>query len=232
MALTLTVPTSLTKKQRDVLRNTSKFQLLNGVAGTGKTFIALVKALKLLDKDEVEKIVIIRSAVETRKIGFLPGDQAEKLEAYAAPYIGLISEISPKRTYKQFIANKQMDFMSTSFLRGITLSNSAVIIDEYQNLSAHELETAVTRISEDSHLFICGDSNQTDLPSWEREDHKSVIKILTSMDEFSVHTFGVEDIVRSGFVKRYYEAKERVSDDYRAEPTYLTEVARATQKPA
>jgi phosphate starvation-inducible protein PhoH len=208
--LTLNVAPNLTKTQRNVLRSSKKFQLLTGLAGTGKTYVAIVKALRLLDKDpNVKQLIIVRSAVETRKIGFLPGDQAEKLEVYAAPYVGLLSEVSPKKNYKQLVANKQLDFISTSFLRGITFRDCVVIIDEYQNMSAHELETAVTRVSETAHLFLCGDSDQTDLPSWESKDHRSVIETLTSMtDDFDVHTFGLDDIVRSGFIRRYYEAKQ------------------------
>jgi phosphate starvation-inducible protein PhoH len=209
MALTLNVTPHLTKTQRNVLRSQKQFQLLTGLAGTGKTYTAIVKALRLIDKDpSVKRLIIIRSAVETRKIGFLPGDQTEKLEVYAAPYIGLLADISPKKSYKQLVAGKQLDFISTSFLRGMTFRDCVVIIDEYQNMSAHELETAVTRVSETSHLYLCGDSDQTDLPSWESKDHKSVIETLSGMkSDFDVHTFGIEDIVRSGFIKRYYEAK-------------------------
>jgi phosphate starvation-inducible PhoH-like protein len=182
--------------------------VLKGPAGTSKTYLALARALKLLSRDEIEKIVIIRSAVEIRKIGFLPGGQAEKLDAYTEPYIHLIGELSPKKGYRAMVGAKQIEFHSTSFLRGMTFDDACIIVDEYQNMSAHELETIITRVGEGTHLYLCGDSDQSDLQGAEAKEHKEVMDTLEMMPDFDIVEFGVDDIVRSDFVRRYYQAKK------------------------
>jgi phosphate starvation-inducible PhoH-like protein len=208
MALVITLHENLTPKQKDTLRRKKNFMVLKGPAGTSKTYLALARALKLLSRDEIEKIVIIRSAVEIRKIGFLPGNQAEKLDAYTEPYIHLISELSPKKNYRALVAAKQIEFHSTSFLRGMTFDGACIIVDEYQNMSAHELETIITRVGEDTHLYLCGDSDQSDLQGSEAREHEQVMDTLEMMPDFDIIEFGIDDIVRSDFVRRYYQAKK------------------------
>lgn len=210
MALEIVLHPNLTKKQRDILRTKTNFLILEGPAGTSKTYIALARGLKLLKDNEIERIIVIRSAVEIRAIGFLPGNQQEKLEAYMGPYIGLMNELSPKRNFKAMVSGKDIEFHSTSFLRGMTFDNAYVIVDEYQNMNAHELETVVTRVGCNTHLVLCGDSDQSDLKYNEAHEHKKVIDTLQSMPDFRTYTFGIDDIVRSEFVKRYYEAKNGV----------------------
>lgn len=200
----------LTKPQKEAIKSKSHFQLLTGVAGTGKTYVAIARALQMLRDEEVEQIVIVRSAVAVRAIGFLPGDEEEKSDPYAQPYIDLIKLISPRTPYKMMVAKKVLTFTLTSFLRGITFENACVIIDEYQNMSAHELQTIVTRVGQNTRLIVCGDSDQSDLPNHEKEAHRSVIGILTHMPEFHVVTFGVNDIVRSPFVASFYRTKQRM----------------------
>lgn len=208
MALQVTLHPKLTDKQREILKCPADFMILRGPAGTTKSYIAIAKALRLLSQERVEKIVIVRSAVEARKIGFLPGDQQEKLDVYAAPYVHLFNELSPKRGYRAMIASKEVEFHSTSYLRGVTFDDACIIVDEYQNMNEHELETVVTRVGEGTRLFMCGDSDQTDLQHDEGTEHMRVIRTLEQMPEFSVFDFGVEDILRSPFVKRYYQVKE------------------------
>jgi phosphate starvation-inducible protein PhoH len=210
MDLTLTLRDDLTDKQRTILKSRSDFLLLIGPGGTSKTYLALARGLRAITKKQVGKIVIIRSAVETRKIGFLPGDHAEKLDVYTDPYVSLISELSPKKNYKALESAKVIEFCSTSFLRGVTFKDSYVIVDEYQNMDEHELDTIMTRVGEGTQLTLCGDTAQTDLLHAEGREHLNVIKIITSMDEFETYEFGIEDIVRSPFVKSYYEAKQRI----------------------
>lgn len=206
--LTITLHENLSPKQRAVFRSKSPYILLKGPAGTSKTYNALARGLKLLSKGDVEKIIIIRSAVEIRKIGFLPGDQQEKLDAYAGPYIHLFNQLSPKKNYRALVADKKVEFHSTSYLRGMTFDNACIIVDEYQNMSEHELETIATRVGQDTHLILCGDTDQSDLPKWEQDGHQKVIDILEAMDEFDVIEFGIEDIKRGPFVKKYYETKK------------------------
>jgi phosphate starvation-inducible protein PhoH len=210
MALVISLHNNLTSKQKSILRSQTDFLILRGPAGTSKTYIALARGLKQLQQDRVDKIVIIRSAVEIRKIGFLPGNQQEKLDAYTEPYVHLVGELSPKRNFKAYLASKQMEFHSTSFLRGTTFDNAYIIVDEYQNMSAHELETIVTRVGEGTQMVLCGDADQSDLPEWEAKDHRRIVETLEMMPDFDVVEFTVDDIVRSAFVKRYYEAKNAV----------------------
>jgi phosphate starvation-inducible PhoH-like protein len=207
----LVLHSSLTVRQKEILRSRSNFLLLTGPAGTAKTYTGLARGMKLLHSDLVDRIVVIRSAVPTRDIGFLPGSQQEKIDAYAAPYIDVINGMSPKRKYQQLIQDGVIQFEPTSYLRGRTFEDTYILIDEYQNMSAHELETAITRVGEGTHLILCGDSDQSDLIGREAADHKRVIRTLTFMEDFEVHEFTEDEIVRSDFVRRYYRAKREVA---------------------
>ena len=198
---------SMTSKQIDILRTKAMCLLISGPAGTAKTYTALARGLRLLLNNEVDRIIIIRSVVPTRDIGFLPGDITDKVDAYSAPYAQNIDKLSPRMKFRELCSKRLIEFESTSFLRGQTFDNAYIMIDEYQNMSAHELETALTRVGEGSHLVLTGDSDQSDLRGVEAEDHREVILTLTRMNEFKVFQFEIEDIVRSGFVRAYYEAK-------------------------
>ena len=210
MAKEIRLHANLTPRQKEVLRSKSYHHILTGPAGTAKTYTALARGLKLLWDKRVERIVIIRSAVATRSIGFLPGDEADKLDVFTAPYVAILNDLSPKFGYKALESSKHVEFHSTSFLRGMTFERSCIVLDEYQNLSGHELETAVTRVGEHTHLILCGDSDQTDLTNAESREHKRIIRVLTSMEDFHVHEFTTDDIVRSDFVKRYFQTKSRL----------------------
>ena len=184
-----------------------------GVAGTGKTFIALYKALKdvLGETTPYEKIYIVRSLVATREIGFLPGDHEDKSSLYQIPYKNMVQAMfempddnSYEMLYDNLKAQETISFWSTSFIRGTTLDNSIVIIDECQNLNFHELDSIITRVGQDSKIIFCGDAAQTDLQKIsERTGIIDFQRILQNMEEFSMIEFGIEDIVRSGLVKSY-----------------------------
>ena len=184
-----------------------------GVAGTGKTFVALYKALKevLDDYSPYEKIYIVRSLVATREIGFLPGDHEDKSLLYQIPYKNMVQAMfempddnSYEMLYDNLKAQESISFWSTSFIRGTTLDNAIIIIDECQNLNFHELDSIITRVGQDSKIIFCGDAAQTDLQKIsERTGIIDFQKILQNMDEFSMIEFGIEDIVRSGLVKSY-----------------------------
>jgi phosphate starvation-inducible protein PhoH len=210
MKLELTLHANLTDKQKRILRTKKQHLVIQGPAGTAKTYAALARGLMKLANDDVEKIIIVRSPVEIRSIGFLPGTPGEKLDPYAAPYIDLLDELSPKLSYRALMQKKMLDFVPTTFLRGTTFHNAYVIADEMQNMSAHELETIVTRLGEYSELVVVGDSGQSDLPRHERGHYQNVLDVLLSMEEFENVEFTVEDIVRSGLVKRYYIAKSEL----------------------
>ena len=205
----------LTHNQQVMFDEWDKGQMIYayGVAGTGKTFVALYKALKdvLNDYTPYEKIYIVRSLVATREIGFLPGDHEDKSSLYQIPYKNMVQSMfempddaSYEMLYDNLKAQETISFWSTSFIRGTTLDNAIVIIDECQNLNFHELDSIITRVGQDSKIVFCGDAAQTDLQKIsERTGIIDFQRILQQMPEFSLVEFDVEDIVRSGLVKSY-----------------------------
>ena len=188
-----------------------------GVAGTGKTFITLYNALRdVLDSETpYEKIYIVRSLVSTREIGFLPGDHEDKSFLYQIPYKNMVKymfEMPTEADFEMLYGNlKSQDtigFWSTSFIRGTTFDKAIIIVDEFQNLNFHELDSIITRIGEDSKIYFCGDATQTDLQKTnERNGIVDFMKIIRSMPSFDLIEFGIDDIVRSGLVKEYLIAK-------------------------
>ena len=189
-----------------------------GAAGTGKTFIVLYNALKeVLDqRTPYEKIYIVRSLVSTREIGFLPGDHEDKSALYQIPYKNMVkymfempSDADFEMLYGNLKAQATISFWSTSFIRGTTFDNSILLIDECQNLNFHELDSIITRVGENTKIMLCGDASQSDLTkTYERNGILDFIKIIRNMeDEFGITEFTVNDIVRSGLVKKYIATK-------------------------
>ena len=188
-----------------------------GAAGTGKTFITLYNALKdvLNENTPYDKIYIVRSLVATREIGFLPGDHEDKSSYYQIPYKHMVkymfqmpSDADFEMLYGNLRAQDTIKFWSTSFLRGTTLDNSIIIVDEFQNLNFHELDSIITRVGENTKIVFCGDASQTDLTKTnERNGIVDFMKILRAMPSFEMIEFGIDDIVRSGLVKEYLIAK-------------------------
>ena len=188
-----------------------------GAAGTGKTFITLYNALAdvLDERTPYEKIYLVRSLVSTREIGFLPGDHDDKASLYQIPYKNMVKYMFQMPTdpdfemlYGNLKTQETISFWSTSFIRGTTLDNCIVIVDEFQNLNFHELDSIVTRVGENSKIMFCGDATQTDLiKTNEKNGIIDFMKILNVMPSFDVIEFGINDIVRSGIVKEYLVAK-------------------------
>ena len=188
-----------------------------GCAGTGKTFITLYNALKdVLDPNTpFEKIYIVRSLVATREIGFLPGDHEDKSYLYQIPYKHMVkymfqlpTEADFQMLYGNLKTQGTIDFWSTSFIRGTTFDNSIIIVDEFQNLNYHELDSIITRVGENTKIMFCGDATQSDLVKTNEKngiiDFMRILRIMSSID---IIEFGVEDIVRSGLCKEYLLAK-------------------------
>ena len=190
---------------------------LYGAAGTGKTFITLYNALKeVLDPvTPYQKVVIVRSLVSTREIGFLPGDHEDKSFLYQIPYKNMVKYMFELPTDQEFEmlwgnlkAQESVTFWSTSFIRGTTLDDSIVIVDESQNLNFHELDSIITRLGEDTKIMFCGDVAQTDLiKTNEKNGILDFQKIISRMPEFDLVEFNINDIVRSGLVKSYLISK-------------------------
>ena len=188
-----------------------------GAAGTGKTFITLYNALQdVLDPSTpYEKIYIVRSLVATREIGFLPGDHDDKSFLYQIPYKHMVkymfempSDADFEMLYGNLKAQNTIDFWSTSFIRGTTLDKAIIIVDEFQNLNYHELDSIMTRVGSHTKIMFCGDATQTDLIKQnERNGIHDFMRILRVMPSLDIIEFGVEDIVRSGLCKEYLLAK-------------------------
>ena len=191
-----------------------------GCAGTGKTFITLYNAIKdvLSPTTPYEKIYIVRSLVATREIGFLPGDHEDKSTLYQIPYKHMVKymfEMNTDADFEMLYGNLKtqgtIDFWSTSFIRGTTFDNAIIIVDEYQNLNFHELDSIMTRVGEDSKIMFCGDATQSDLTKTnERNGIMDFMRVLRIMPSMDIIEFGVEDIVRSGLVKEYILAKMEI----------------------
>ena len=209
----------LTQNQKTLFEsyNSNKNLVAYGCAGTGKTFITLYNALQdVLDPSSpYDKIYIVRSLVATREIGFLPGDHDDKSNLYQIPYKHMVKYMFEMRTdadfemlYGNLKAQGTIDFWSTSFIRGTTFDNAIIIVDEFQNLNFHELDSIITRVGENTKIMFCGDATQTDLVKQnERTGISDFMQILRVMPSVDIIEFGVQDIVRSGLCKEYLLSK-------------------------
>jgi predicted ribonuclease YlaK len=187
--------------------------VLAGSAGTGKTFLAIHSALSKVFQGEYDKVIIIRSIVSVRDLGFLPGLLGEKIEPYEAPYHQICAELfGRKDAYEKLKDMGKVEFSPSSFLRGISLRNSVVIVDEAQSNNWHELNTIMTRIGEGSKLIVCGDGKQNDLIKTKNDSSGffDFMAVSSRMSEFRTHKFTRDDIVRSGFVKSWIVACENI----------------------
>ena len=197
-----------------------KNQFLYGCAGTGKTFITLYLAMQEVLRNDTpyDRVVMVRSLIPTREIGFLPGDEEDKAALYQVPYSNMVqfmfkqpNEQAFTMLYDRIKSQGSFYFLSTSFLRGLTFDNSIIIVDECQNLNFHELDTIVTRVGQDSKIMFCGDFMQTDLSKVnERNGLHDFLRILEEMEEFNCLEFNIGDIVRSGFVRNYLIQKTKL----------------------
>ena len=197
-----------------------KNQFLFGCAGTGKTFVSLYLALQdvMNLQTKYDKVVLVRSLIPTREIGFLPGDEEDKAALYQVPYANMVqfmfqqpNEQAFNMLYDKLKQQGSLYFLSTSFLRGLTFDNSIIIVDECQNLNFHELDTIITRVGQDSKIVFCGDFGQSDLSKTsEKNGLHDFLRILEEMEEFNCVEFDIGDIVRSGFVRNYLIQKTKL----------------------
>lgn len=210
----------LTNNQKiffDAYKRGDYFIALHGVAGTGKTFCALYKALEeVLDKSNpFNKIIVVRSAVQSREIGHLPGDASEKMEIYQQPYRQICENLfSRKDAWDRLEEQGYVSFISTSFIRGMSFDDAIIIVDEMQNCTFEEIDTVMTRVGHRSKIIWCGDYRQTDLNK-KKNDVSGILKffdIAMHMSAFTKIEFTVDDIVRSSLVRDYIIAKTKYED--------------------
>jgi predicted ribonuclease YlaK len=189
--------------------------VMAGSAGVGKSFLAMYFALRdvLNPSTPYEKLVIVRSTVPTRNQGFLPGSAAEKQAIYELPYKAIAKELinhpSIGDAYEKLKSQKSLEFISTSFVRGITIDNAIIVVDEFSNLNFHENDSLITRVGNNCKIIFCGDTKQSDLHG-DKHEHIKFLEILNEMKMFRIIRFGVDDIVRSGIVKNYLITKEKL----------------------
>jgi phosphate starvation-inducible protein PhoH len=188
--------------------------MLHGIAGTGKSFISMYLGLnQVLGQDSAyKKVIIVRSVVPTRDMGFLPGSQKEKAKVYEAPYYAICTELFGRGDSYDYLKSKGLvEFISTSFIRGITLNDCIIIVDEIANMTLHELDSVITRVGKNCRIVFCGDFRQSDF-TFDRDKHglHDFMKIIQRMKSFTFIDFNEQDIVRSSMVKDYIIQKDRL----------------------
>ena len=201
-----------TKNQQETLDafNEGDHLVLHGQAGTGKTFLALYLGIREILNRNCFKVIIIRSVVPSREMGFLPGTAGEKMAVYEMPYQSICSELLGRGDAYELLCQKGfMEFLTTSHLRGNTLNNAVVIVDEIQNMTGQELNTVITRVGNNCKLIFCGDEDQSDLyrSRFDKSGISDFLDIIETCPSFSFIEFKEEDIVRSGIVKEWILAK-------------------------
>lgn len=205
------------KKFFDAYKRGDYFIALHGVAGTGKSFVALYKALEeVLEKSNpFNKVIIVRSSVQSRDMGHLPGDVNEKMDIFRQPYIQICHTLFGSReAYQRLEEQHHIEFISTSFIRGMSFDNAIIIVDEMQNMNFEEIDTVMTRVGHMSKIIWCGDYRQTDLKK--SNDKSGLLKffdIAYHMGAFTKIEFTADDIVRSSLVKDYILAKLKYEDN-------------------
>lgn len=210
--LTFEAITGSQEKVYDAWYKEGNHLMMVGTAGTGKTFTAMYLGLEeCLDKsNSFERVTVVRSVVPTREIGFLPGSIEEKINTYNAPYKAICTELfDDSEAYDKLTNQGAIEFMSTSFIRGVTLTDTILVIDEIQNMSFHELDSIITRVGRNCRVIFAGDYKQSDFTK--ETDKKGLLKfmdIIDNLNRFTVVEFTWADIVRSDFVRDYIMTKD------------------------
>jgi predicted ribonuclease YlaK len=206
----------LTKNQEKTFEHyeDGKHLVLSGSAGSGKSFLALYLALKdtIISGSYYKKIIIIRSAVPSRDVGFVPGTLEEKSKIYQEPYMHIVNELVQRGDAWHFLLNKEIiEFQTTSFLRGLTFRDCIIIFDEFQSATFHEIDSVLTRIGDNCRFVLCGDYAQNDLNlKKEKSGFQDAVKILSKLEDVEQVNFTIDDVVRSGFVRHYLAEKEKL----------------------
>ena len=204
--------TAKSKTQQEYLDAIAANDLVFGVgpAGTGKTYLAVARAVEALKSGQVERIILSRPAVEAgERLGFLPGDMKEKVDPYLRPLYDAIYDMMPPDKMDRMMASGQIEIAPLAFMRGRTLAQSFVIIDEAQNTTTVQMKMVLTRLGDDSKMVITGDLGQIDLPSGQMSGLADAVSLLDDVKGINITTFTGEDVVRHPVVARILKAYDK-----------------------
>ena len=207
-----------TPAQDAYMRAMERAELVFGVgpAGTGKTYLAVAQAVSLLERGEVDRIVLSRPAVEAgERLGFLPGDMKEKVDPYLRPLYDALYDLMPPERVERGLQSGVLEIAPLAFMRGRTLANSAIILDEAQNSSSMQMKMFLTRLGENSRMIVCGDVTQIDLPTGQASGLAEAVRILADVESVAVCRFGEADVVRHELVGRIVRAYEGIPQEVR-----------------
>ena len=211
-----------TNAQSAYLRALKKFELVfaEGPAGTGKTWLAVGHAVSLLEQGAVERIVLSRPAVEAgERLGFLPGDMREKVDPYLRPIYDALHDFMDARMVERGMQTGMIEVAPLAFMRGRTLTNACVLLDEAQNTTAMQMKMFLTRLGEGSRMIVNGDPSQTDLPPGQRSGLSQAVQLLHNVEGIGHTRFVEADVVRHDLVRRIVDAYSKAERENAAGPT-------------
>ncbi len=190
-----------------------------GPAGTGKTWLAVAHAVQLFERKEVDRIVLSRPAVEAgERLGFLPGDLREKVDPYLRPIYDALYDLMDARIVERALQSTEIEIAPLAFMRGRTLSNAAVILDEAQNTTAMQMKMLLTRLGENSRMMVTGDPSQVDLPPGQTSGLANAVRLLEGVEGIGHVTFTSGDVIRHELVARIVEAYDNAEARKRERP--------------
>lgn len=203
-----------------ISKNTVNFGI--GPAGTGKTFLAVAMAVRALRQKKVSRIILTRPAIEAgEKLGFLPGDLQSKIDPYLRPLYDALFEMMGAENYTRLLEKGTIEIAPLAYMRGRTLDDSFIILDEAQNATPEQMKMFLTRLGFNSKAVITGDLTQTDLPSGQKSGLATAVKILAEIDDIGIHAFSERDVVRHKLVAKIilaYDKYEKKQTEQKAEP--------------
>ena len=203
-----------TAAQDGYIRALKRYSLVfgTGPAGTGKTWLAVAQAVQMFERKEVDRIILSRPAVEAgERLGFLPGDMREKVDPYLRPIYDALYDLMDARIVERALQGGEIEIAPLAFMRGRTLSNACVILDEAQNTSSMQMKMFLTRLGENSRMIVTGDPSQVDLPNGQTSGLAEAVKLLKDVEGVGHVAFGHEDVIRHELVARIVAAYDRVT---------------------
>jgi phosphate starvation-inducible protein PhoH and related proteins len=209
--------------QADYVKAIDQYELVFGLgpAGTGKTYLAVAKAVERLVSGEVDRIILSRPALEAgEQLGFLPGDLKEKVDPYLRPLYDALHDMLPGNQVEKRLENGEIEVAPLAFMRGRTLANSFVILDEAQNTTAVQMKMILTRLGENSRMVVTGDLTQVDLPRGTRSGLRDAVEVLDGIAGISFVHFNETDVVRHTLVTRMVKAYEKIEAKRRSAARY------------